>query len=82
MDKDIKAIALLLVTQSMINLGEIDDPITRETRFDLEGADVFIQLLRVLKDKTRGNLTPDEEQYLVEMLDNLEKVYDKKRHAG
>lgn len=78
MEKDIKAIALLLTTQSMINLGEIEDPITKETRFDLEGAEVFIQLLGVLKEKTEGNLTPEEKNYLVEMLDNLEKVHKKK----
>ncbi len=78
MEKDIKAIALLLTTQSMINLGEIEDPITKETRFDLEGAEVFIQLLGVLKEKTEGNLTPEEKNYLVEMLDNLEKVHEKK----
>jgi len=78
MDKDIKAIILLLATQTMINLGEILDPITGESKYDLEGATTFIQLLDVLKLKTRENLTPEEETFLADIRDNLDRVYNKK----
>jgi len=78
MDKDIKSIIVLLATQAMINLGEIKDPITGEGRFNLEGAEIFIKLLTVLTDKTKGNLTDNEEEFLNDVRANLETVHLKK----
>jgi hypothetical protein len=82
MDKDIKAIIVLLATQAMINMGEIPDPITHDSREDLDGAATFIELVEVLSDKTKGNLTPEEDSFLVEVRANLDKVYRKKINAG
>lgn len=82
MEIDIKSIIVLLATQAMINMGEIQDPITREAKNDLEGASVFMQLLEVLELKTKGNLTTQEEAFLVEVKDNLDQVYNKKLNAG
>jgi hypothetical protein len=79
---DIKSIIVLLATQAMINMGEIPDPLTREAKNDLEGASMFVQLLEVLESKTKGNLTPQEEAFLVEVKDNLDQVYNKKLEAG
>jgi hypothetical protein len=78
MDKDIKSIIVLLATQVMINLGEIKDPLSNQEKLDLEGAEVFIQLLAVLEAKTSGNLTEKEEQFLAEVRENLDRVYNKK----
>jgi hypothetical protein len=63
-------------------MGEIRDPFTQEARNDLEGAAVFIQLLEVLENKTRGNLAAGEEAFLAEVRENLEKVYNKKIKTG
>jgi hypothetical protein len=82
MEIDIKSIIVLLATQAMINMGEIQDPITRESKNDLQGASLFIQLLDVLKMKTRGNLTSQEEAFLTEVRANLGQVYNKKLDAG
>jgi len=82
MDKDIKAIIILLATQAMINMGEIRDPVTQESRNDLEGAALFIELLDVLETKTKGNLTASEENFFTEVRENLDKVYHKKLNAG
>ncbi|NIT26206.1 MAG: DUF1844 domain-containing protein [Candidatus Aminicenantes bacterium] len=82
MEIDIKSIIVLLATQAMINMGEIQDPLTQEAKNDLEGASVFMQLLDVLELKTKGNLTPQEEAFLVEVKDNLDQVYNKKLNAG
>jgi hypothetical protein len=82
MDKDIKAIIILLATQAMINLGEIQDPLTQESKNDLEGAALFIELLDVLETKTKGNLTAEEESFFAEVRENLDKVYNKKLNAG
>jgi hypothetical protein len=79
---DIKSIAVLLATQAMINMGEIQDPITTERKNDMEGALVFIQLLDVLETKTKGNLTPEETSFLSNIKENLDKVYNKKYFSG
>jgi len=82
MDKDIKAIIILLATQAMINMGEIRDPVTQEPKNDLEGAALFIELLDVLETKTKGNLTASEESFFSEVRENLDEVYNKKLNAG
>jgi hypothetical protein len=81
MKRDIKSIILLLATQGMINLGEIQDPVSTELKINLEGAQIFIELLEVLEVKTRGNLTPEEERFLSDILGNIKKVYEKKLTA-
>jgi hypothetical protein len=78
MEKDFKAVILMLATQSMINLGEIRDPMSGELKNDLEGARAFIRLIEVLGEKTKGNLTPEEEKFLLEVINNLTKVYNKR----
>lgn len=82
MDIDIKSIIVLLATQAMINLGEITDPLTGAAKDDPAGAYVFIQLLEVLEEKTRGNLSAEEEAFLSEVKNNLNAVYQKKINAG
>lgn len=82
MDKDIKAIIILLATQAMINMGEIQDPLTQESKDDLEGASLFIELLDILETKTKGNLTAAEETFFTEVRENLDKIYNKKLNAG
>lgn len=78
MEKDIKAVILMLATQSMINLGEIQDPMSGDQKNDFEGARAFMELIDVLEQKTKGNLTPEENRFLTEVKDNLTKVYYKK----
>jgi hypothetical protein len=82
MEIDIKSIIVLLATQAMINMGEIQDPLTQDAKNDLDGASVFMQLLDVLELKTKGNLTPREQAFLVEVKDNLDQVYNKRLNAG
>ena len=49
-----------LSTQALALLGEIPDPIEGKTRVDLDGARQFIDILGILRDKTRGNLDARE----------------------
>lgn len=78
MKRDIKSIILLLATQCMINLGEVEDPITKKRDIKLEKAEVFIDLLDELKLKTKGNLSDEENGFIKEVVDNLKKVYKKR----
>lgn len=82
MKRDIKSIILLLATQCMINLGEIEDPIIKKIDIKLEKAEVFIDLLEELKRKTKGNLSDEENGFIIEVMDNLKKVYKKKSKIG
>lgn len=68
----------MLATQAMINLGEIQDPMSGELNDNLPGAETFMDLLAVVEEKTRGNLTAEEEKFLFEVKANLAKVYKKK----
>lgn len=64
-----------LATTAAANLGEIPSPFTQRTEIDLEGARQVIDLLRALQDKTRGNLTSDEERLLDSLLYDLQMKY-------
>jgi len=50
--------------QALIAMGEIANPVTRTQERDLEQAKHAIDLLGVLEEKTRGNLTEDERRHL------------------
>jgi hypothetical protein len=78
MEINLESIVILLLTQAMINLGEVKNPIEKNIKLNLKGAQIFIELLKVLKVKTQGNLTDEESSYLNEALDNIEHIYKKK----
>jgi hypothetical protein len=50
--------------QSMIFLGEIPHPMTNKTEKNIDQAKFIIDTLAMLKDKTKGNLTQQEQQLL------------------
>jgi len=78
--RDIQAVIILLATQCLIYLGEIPDPIHNRKRVQLSGAKLYLDLLEVLRSKTRGNLTPVEDDFLAGILANVKAVY--KKHSG
>ena len=60
-----------LATQALIHLGELEHPVTRKKEVDLEEAKYSIDLLEMIEEKTKGNLTPEEKRYLDELLYDL-----------
>ena len=64
-----------LYTHAQITLGVIPDPMTQQMYKDLEQAKYNIDLLDVLKAKTLGNLTQEEEQTLEQMLYEVRMAY-------
>ena len=64
-----------LYTHAQITLGVIPDPMTQQMYKDLEQAKYNIDLLDVLKEKTRGNLTQEEQQTLEQMLYEARMAY-------
>lgn len=63
-----------LTTQALMHLGEIADPAHPQPP-DLEAAKQMIDLLAILRDKTKGNLDAAEDQLLASMLYDLRMRY-------
>ena len=61
--------------QTLMHLGELPSPGTQERNVDLEAAKETIDLLVLLQSKTRGNLTPQEEQAFKTLLSELQMKF-------
>jgi Domain of unknown function (DUF1844) len=64
-----------LSTQALLHLGEIEDPASGRVERDLAAAKHVIDILGILKEKTRGNLEQPEEQLLDAALYDLRMGY-------
>src|SRR5581483_3543504 len=56
-------------------LGGMADPRTGQAFLDLEGAREIIDMLDVLREKTKGNLAKADEDLLVEVLGSLKLTF-------
>lgn len=63
---------VMFANSALLHLGEADDPLSGERRVDLEQAREAIEILIVLREKTRGNLTAEESRTLEDILYDLE----------
>jgi hypothetical protein len=70
-----------LSTQTLAHLGEIPNPIDRKTAVDLGAARQLIDILGILKEKTKGNLDSTEEQLLDHALYDLRLKYVERSQA-
>ncbi|OQX80931.1 MAG: hypothetical protein B6D56_03825 [Candidatus Omnitrophica bacterium 4484_70.1] len=61
--------------QAMIALGRLENPLTKKIEKNLEQARFLIDTLGIIKEKTKGNLTKEEEDFLEESLFNLRMLY-------
>ena len=59
------------ISQALIGLGEMPHPVTQERTPDLETAKFAIDMIQVLTDKTKGNLTEQEQKYIEAALYDL-----------
>lgn len=66
-----------LTLQALIQLGEIQDPLSRETRKSLPLAKHTIDHIAMLKEKTKGNLTQEEQALIDSALYDLRMRYVK-----
>ena len=64
-----------LSTQALLHLGEIADPATGAVAPDLEAAKQVIDILGILRDKTRNNLEQGEQSLLDSVLYDLRMRY-------
>lgn len=64
-----------LASSALVNLGEVPDPDSRETRQDLLMAKHTIDILNMLEDKTRDNLDEAEDRLIKALLYELRMKY-------
>jgi hypothetical protein len=56
-------------------LGKMQNPVTGKIEKDLKGAQGTIEMLLMLRDKTKGNLSNKEEEMLLSIISNLQINY-------
>ena len=63
-------------------LGQVPHPATGERAVNLRAAESVIGTLEMLGEKTRGNLSAEEEKLLESALRNLRALYEAARDLG
>ena len=72
-----------LAAPAFIHLGMAEHPATGRPQVNLPAAQQSIGMLRVLREKTKGNLTKEEEQFFDGLLGDLQMQFvSMKRQAG
>jgi hypothetical protein len=71
-DISFTAFVLSLASSTAIHFGDVPDPGSgQKASVNLEGASQMIDILALLEEKTRGNLTAEERQVLEQVLYEL-----------
>ena len=78
---DFSSLFLPFYTQALFKLGAAEDPISQKIDENIDLAKRFIDLLDLLKEKTSGNLKPEEESLLNNGLHQLKILYMEKSKA-
>ncbi|MFP4039329.1 MAG: DUF1844 domain-containing protein [Desulfosudaceae bacterium] len=76
---DFSTFIFSLNSSALVHLGAIADPTTGQTNQNLIVAKQTIDILGVLEEKTRGNLTQEESNLLTHMLHDLRLQYVKSK---
>jgi hypothetical protein len=75
---EFSSIVILLYFPALVQLGLVEDPGSGERQENLGLAKRNIDLLDLLKDRTKDNLEAEEEKFLDGVLDQLKLAYLKK----
>ncbi len=70
-EADFKALVGMLASQAILGLGAMGDPKSGRVVVDLPGARFSIDLLTMLEQRTKGNLTDEEAKELSQILAEL-----------
>lgn len=68
---DFSGFILSLNTSALIHLGEIPDPESRQRKVNLPAAKQTISILEIIVEKTRGNLSQEEEKLIEDVVYDL-----------
>ncbi len=60
---------------ALMQLGKMKNPATDKLERNIEQAELTIEMLDMLKDKTKGNLTNDEEKFVTTVISEVKLNY-------
>lgn len=69
------AFVISLSTQVLMHLGEMANPLSGKVEADIPVAKQMIDILGMLREKTKGNLNPGEAQLMEDVLFDLRMKY-------
>ena len=71
-------------SSAWIALGKIKNPMTEKSRVNIEQASFYIDLLDMMQEKMKGNLTDYEEQILINTVSELKLnlIDENKKSSG
>lgn len=72
MEANLSTLILSIGTSSLMNMGLAPNPQNGKTEKNMDLAKMNIDLLLVLKEKTKGNLSSEEDRFLVSMVNDLQ----------
>lgn len=64
--------------QAMIFMGEMPNPVTNETTLELDRARYLIETIAMIGNKTKGNLSAEEQKLVDDILYGLRLKYAEK----
>ena len=78
------AFVVSLATTAAVHFGDVADPASgQKATANLAAAGHVIEMLALLQDKTQGNLTPEEERFLHQVLFELRmRFVEAKKETG
>lgn len=69
------SIVLMLASACWQQLGKVPNPLSGKIEKDITHANMTIELLQMLREKTKGNLTSEEDKLLSNTLADLQLNY-------
>jgi hypothetical protein len=75
MEANFSTLVISIASSAVMNLGLEKNPQTGKIEKNLDVAQFSIDLLTLLKDKTKGNLTKEEENYLLAIVQDLQMKF-------
>lgn len=72
---DFASLVMSLATQALVMMGEIPSPDGSRGSRNLDGAQQTIDIIALLREKTQGNLTQEEERLIDEVLAQLRLAF-------
>jgi len=69
------SLVISISSSCWMQLGKVPHPITGKIERDLEGAKLSVDMLEMLKEKTKGNLLADEQRVLETTISDLKLNY-------
>ena len=72
---DFSTFILSLTSSAFLHLGDMADPTTSKKETNLPAVEQTIDILRLMKEKTQGNLTEDEYKLIEQLIYELQMKF-------